>query len=192
MNAIRHINWVDIFCVILLIRVLYIAFKSGFVLEFFKLIGTVLAVYLSMHYCVSWAELFIRPFGIPNRNVLNISTFIAFVVLALLGYLIGFLLRILFSKMLKVEAHPVLNKWGGIVCGVVRSVLVTSLVVFTVTLSSMAYVHRKVAVSYIADKIVTVSPAAYRIIWKGLMHKLMPHERMNLVIMETSSKALMP
>ena len=51
-DSLKQINWVDIFAVILLIRVCYISIKTGFLTEIFKLLGTVCAILLACHYYV--------------------------------------------------------------------------------------------------------------------------------------------
>ena len=188
----RHVNWIDILCVILFIRILYVAFKNGFIPEFFKLLGTIAAIYLAMHYCAYWAGLITRFTGQKNSEALLGSMFAAFVVLSCLGYVIGFLLRIVFSKMLTIEAHPALDKWGGIVCGVTRALLLTGLVIFALTIAPSVYLHRKVAVSYVGSKVVNAAPLAYRVIWDGVMSKLMQRERVNTTVLEASRSALIP
>ena len=49
-EIIKQFNWVDIFVIILSVRVLYIAVKNGLPVELFKLLGTIAAIYLSLHY----------------------------------------------------------------------------------------------------------------------------------------------
>ncbi len=50
LNIIKQLNWVDIFVLIVLLRTAYISRKAGLPREFFKLLGTVLAIYLSLHF----------------------------------------------------------------------------------------------------------------------------------------------
>lgn len=49
-SIIKAINWVDVCLLILLLRICYIALKNGFVHEVFKLLATVAALYISLHY----------------------------------------------------------------------------------------------------------------------------------------------
>ena len=49
----KGLNWVDVFVVILLIRITYIAVKTGLSVEVFKSLGTVCAVYLALHYYIN-------------------------------------------------------------------------------------------------------------------------------------------
>lgn len=46
----RQLNAADIVFIIIVFRILYIAFENGFVVECFKLTGIVLATYIGLHY----------------------------------------------------------------------------------------------------------------------------------------------
>ena len=50
LDIIRQFNWFDVAIIILFIRICYIAFRSEFPVELFKLAGIICAIYISMHY----------------------------------------------------------------------------------------------------------------------------------------------
>ncbi len=47
---VKSINWVDVALLALFVRVIFISVKSGFVTEVFKILATVAAVFVSLHY----------------------------------------------------------------------------------------------------------------------------------------------
>src|SRR4051812_18706090 len=46
----KSINWVDIGLLFLLVRIIFIGVKNGFITEFFKFLGVLTAVFVSLHY----------------------------------------------------------------------------------------------------------------------------------------------
>ena len=49
-HLIKSINWIDVGLAVLLIRMIFVGVKNGFVSEFFKFLGVVVAVFVSLHY----------------------------------------------------------------------------------------------------------------------------------------------
>ena len=49
-HLIKSINWIDAALVFLFIRIVFVGVKNGFISEFFKSLGVVVAVFISFHY----------------------------------------------------------------------------------------------------------------------------------------------
>ena len=49
-HLIKSINWIDVALAFLFIRMIFIGVKNGFISEFFKFLGVVTAVFVSLHY----------------------------------------------------------------------------------------------------------------------------------------------
>ncbi len=49
-HLIKSINWIDAALVFLFIRMIFVGVKNGFISEFFKSLGVVAAVFVSLHY----------------------------------------------------------------------------------------------------------------------------------------------
>jgi len=180
-DIIRRINWVDLFVIIALFRVLYIASENGLPIEFFKLLGSVFALYLSLHY-YSAAGAFLQErlyLTIIPRDFLD---FISFVLLAIAGYLIFVVLRNLFSKNIVMEAVPNLNRWGAFLLGLFRGLLLLSVFTFILLVCNIDYFKQGVSDSYFGAKIVHIAPAAYKAIWNGLTSKFMSQEKYNAAV----------
>ena len=57
-HLIKSINWIDVALVFLFIRMIFVGVKNGFISEFFKSLGVVAAVFVSLHYysfLAAWA-----------------------------------------------------------------------------------------------------------------------------------------
>jgi uncharacterized membrane protein required for colicin V production len=183
LNILGQFNWVDIVVVILLFRIGYIAIKSGLSVEIFKLLGTILAIYTSLHYYTIASD-FIRGF-ISNKEIpLEFLDFLCFLVLAIFTYLVFVLLRSILYRFLRMEAAPRLNKWGGLVLGLIRGFLVIGLIVFLLVISSIGYLKNSVGNSYLGKRFFKVAPATYSWLWDSIMSKFMGGEKLNKTVLE--------
>lgn len=183
LDILRQFNWVDIFLVILILRICYVATKFGLSAEIFKLAGTILAIYLSLHYYTVSSDWIKQRFGAENIP-LEFLDFLIFLGLNIVGYLTFVLLRNLFYRFIKMEAMPGLNKWGGLVFGIARGSLTVSLVIFMLAISSIGYFKNSVHNSYSGSRIFKIAPATYSVVWNNLMSKFMPQEKFNNTILE--------
>ena len=185
LESIKKFNWVDILIIILLLRVCYIAFKSGFLSELFKFLGTVSAIYLSLHYYTGLADSLFKnqPF-LKDRMPLGFMDFLCFVFLALAGYLIFVFLRIGLLKVMKMEAVPLLHKWGGLCIGVGRAMILTGLIVFMLAISSVGYFKRSVRDSFMGKDFFEIPVTTYSFLWDSLTSKFMTAEKFNKNIPE--------
>lgn len=185
LEVLRQLNWVDIFCLILLLRMFYISGKSGFAPELFKFFGTVLAIYLSLHYYVIFSDYLGERLGVNNIPLEHMAALIS-VLLALLGYLFFALLRRLFNRFLTMEAVAGLNKWGGILLGLLRGVCLASLVLFIMAASGVDYLRQSAARAYCGKYIIRVAPDIYSGLWSGVVSKFRTQEKFNKAILDIS------
>lgn len=184
-NTIKQLNWVDIFVLILFFRILYIAFSKGIVVEFFKLLGTLLALYLTLHYYSTWARLASDRLGLQSVP-LSVLEFTCFISLAFIGYGIFIFARFAIGKYVQTETLPTLDKWGGLVLGLGRSVILLAVFMFIFATTSFVYLKTSVEKSYLGSRIFYVGPSVYATMWNGLMSKLSPGEQFNKSVDEVS------
>ncbi len=181
MDIVKQFNWVDIFVIIILIRICYVSMKSGFSAEVFKLPGTVLAIYLAFHYYIGLGDI-VRKYVSEEMVPLEFIDFICFVLLVLLGYLLFLILREAFSRFLKLEAVPLVNRWGGLVLGAGRGILLAGLVIFMLFISSADYFKESVKKSYSGTRLFKVAPLTYRVVLEDFIVKFFPDEKYNEVV----------
>ncbi len=181
----KQFNWVDVFAVILFFRVVYVALKNGLAIEFFKFLGTLAAIYLSLHYYTHLSDWVRQRLVFAKENVpLEFLDFVCFLILAIVGYLVFVLLRSIFNRFIKMEAVPNLNKWAGFLLGLARGYLFLGLVIFSLVISSIPYFKNSVQKSYSGKYLFKVAADTYASLWEGLVSKFMPQDKFNQTIRE--------
>lgn len=178
LNILKQFNWVDILFIILLLRICYVALKNGFPVELFKLLGTISAVYLALHYYIVFPDFIINSVGVRNIP-LEYLTFFSFILLAILGYLIFVLLSRVFLRFIHIEAVSNLNKWGGLILGIIRNSLFVSLVIFIFVIAPVGYFRNSVSNSYSGKRLLKIAPTAYAWMWNSIMSKFRTQEKLN-------------
>lgn len=186
-DTLKQINWIDILVVILILRIGYIALKKGLAVEFFKILGTISATYLSLHYYINLSDFIQNRIGLKSISSDFLNAF-SFSGLAILGYLIFMVLQKIFSRFVKMEAAPELNKWGGFILGIARAFLFTSLVIFILVISGVNYFKRSIKDSYSGRSLYKVAPLTYRSLWNGFFSKFMTNEKLNEAIFEVKKR----
>lgn len=137
MDIITKINWVDILIVIIIVRISYVALQDGLSHEIFPLIGTVLTAAISIHYYRDLA-LFIQNMVKLSIPILNM---LAFITLVIGVGLVFKLARALVDVLMKVTWHPLVEKSGGLVFGLLRASVVVSIVLTVMSLMPLSYLQ---------------------------------------------------
>lgn len=185
-SIIKAINWVDICVLVLLFRIVYIAFKNGVVHEIFKVFCTVAALYISLHYYKALAAGLRGLLKLRDDAFVSLDFFI-FLALVILIFVVFFFLRKIFSKALKVEIVPTINKWGSFIFGLARTLLAASLLMFMLVLSGVDFLSNGVQQSYSAKYIAGIAPAVYSSLWNGIFSKFFSGEKINDNVLEAQS-----
>ncbi|MDD5347340.1 MAG: CvpA family protein [Candidatus Omnitrophica bacterium] len=180
----RHFNWVDILVFLIFLRLVFVSLKEGLAVEFFKIIGALCAVYLALHYYYSIAGFVNVRSGskTPPGQFLQIA---AFCVLCTCGYGFFVLLRIVVFRFITAQINPVLSRWAGLCAGLVRSFLVSSMILFCLLLVRQAYFINSVHYSLSGSSIVYVAPTTYAWIWETFVSKFASREKSNAQVEET-------
>lgn len=159
MEVITKINWVDILAVILMLRISYVAFRDGLSHEIFPLIGSILIMALAIRYYTVLGSS-------VSRNMMNmpveLANFLSFLMLVIaLGFLVK-LLRIALDKIVKVQWHPIMEKFGGLAIGIVKAYIITGIVLMTLSLMPLSYLSRSIKDKSLTGKyILMAGPRIY-------------------------------
>ena len=136
MELITKINWVDVLVAILMLRISYVAFRDGLSHEIFPVLGSILIMVLAVHYYTVLGSFISRK--MMNMPV-ELANFLSFLILvAVLGFLVK-LLRIVLDKIVKVQWHPVMEKFGGLAVGIMKAYVITGIVLMTLSLMPLSY-----------------------------------------------------
>jgi len=159
MEIISRINWVDVLVAILMIRISYVAFRDGLSHEIFPFLGSIIIVVLSFRYY--------KPIGeYISNNLVNvpveISNFLSYLALVIVMGLLLRLLRVILDKIVKVEWHPLIEKFGGLALGVARAYIITGIVLTVLILMPLSYMQWSIRDKSITGKyILMAGPEIY-------------------------------
>ena len=179
MGYLKQVNWIDIFALIVLFRISYIAVKTGFPAEIFKLFGTVLAIYLSCHYYIKLSILLDNFLPAKSESAINFLNLLVFVALACLGYFIFVVIRVVFRQLIKMEAVSILNRWGAYIFGLIRWGLFTSLLFFIITLTNIGYLKDSLSDSLMGSQLIKLAPRVYSSLWNSIVSHFEDEKQFN-------------
>lgn len=188
-DLLKEINWVDIFAVILFIRLCFIATKYGFAVEFFKLLGILASLFVSLHYYTAISD-FVRARVQTQKMPLQFLDFLFFMILAILAYLLFVLVRSAFYRFIKLEAVSYLNKWGALILGILRSFLTLSLIMYMFVISSTGYLKSSVGDSFMGKRLFKIAPDTYAAIWNIFASKFLTAEKFNNTVLDVQGNFL--
>ena len=166
MELITKINWVDVLVAILMLRISYVAFRDGLSHEIFSFLGNVLVMVLSMHYYTALGSFI-------SRNMMNMSIELAnflsfFIIVIALGFLVR-LLRVSADKIVKVQWHPIVERFGGLAVGIMKAYVVTGIVLMTLSLMPLSYLAWSIKDKSLTGKyILRAAPEIYDRVGKFL------------------------
>lgn len=183
-EIISQFNWIDILIIVIFVRICFVSLKTGFLVEIFKFLGMILAIYCSLHYYTFLSDFMAKGLGIKNTP-LEFLDFISAVILAALSYLFFLGIRVGFERFIKMETTPNISRAGGLVLGIARSFLLGSLIVFLLVISSVSYLKKSAAVSFSGRRMLDIAPGTYTWIWNNLASKFMGNEKFNDMVPKT-------
>jgi len=183
LEIVKQFNWLDVFILLFIVRMIYIGARTGFFIELFKLVGIVFTIYISFHYYTLLGD-FVKDRYAPETVPIDFLDFFIFVFLAVAVYLIFVLLRNVVFHFIKMETVPLLSKWGGLFLGILRGVFTISLIIYVFAISCMPYLITSAQRSYLGPRLLNISVTTYTRIWDGTMSKFNLNEKINNVVLE--------
>jgi uncharacterized membrane protein required for colicin V production len=170
------INWIDVAMLVLLIRIVFIGVKTGFVTELFKLFGVFIALFAGLHYYTPLAVFTTKK---TNWSV-DILQCVFFVLLVCLAVLLIKYLRDGFLMVFKFETtHAGVNQWGSGILSVVRAFLLVSLVLFGILLSRIEWLQKQTFTSISHRLALKAAPNTYGFVFNNFVGKVFTTEKFN-------------
>lgn len=159
MELLTRINWVDLLVVIVILRISYVAFQEGLSHEIFPLFGAVFTISLTLHYYIKIAAYISNGL---KWMPLTVSGFLSFVALIIgIGFIFK-ILKILLDKIIKVTWHPLIEKFGGLFVGALRSLLAASIILLIIAHVPLSYLQWSVKDRSLTGKyFLGIAPAVY-------------------------------
>lgn len=180
-ETLTKFNWVDIVIICLVLTTVYKGSRKGFIIEMFKLLGLLAAIYASLHYFSVASDFLLGV--LPSLGVV-FTDFACFLGLSFAGYLAITALRSIFCRLIKMEAVSGLDKWGGFALGFLRGILLASMLVIIFYLSANTYLKTSAKKSYLGSRLSTIDVQVYEGIFNGVVSRFTTTETINKNINE--------
>ncbi|MFH1995741.1 MAG: CvpA family protein [Candidatus Omnitrophota bacterium] len=149
MNLIQRVSWVDVFALILLLRIVYGAYHRGLSRDFFSLTGSILNVAISLRYYSSIGGLASDFIPGISEHILKLAAFVLLVIM------IGVILKITFfilEKSVKIHLNNTVEGLGGAVSGILRGSITISIIFCIMALVPIPYMQRSIAFDSLTGK----------------------------------------
>jgi uncharacterized membrane protein required for colicin V production len=175
-HLIKSINWIDVALFFLFVRMIFVGVKNGFISEFFKSLGVVASVFISLHFYSFLAAWLARK--------TNISwDYWELVIFALLWFAVSFFFKFFRDGILllfKVETnHQGFDKYAAGVVAVGRGILVCSMTIFLLLLTYNGSLTRMTVHSYSYKIAGRAAVGTYSFLYRNLVDKLFAGEHYN-------------
>lgn len=184
-DILASFNWLDLLMIIVMIGVVFRGTVQGFVVELFRMIGTVFATVVVLHYYVRGAESLTGLAPLPEK----IAEIFCFILIWVSTILIFKLIREGWLLVLKSEAKSGFSQWLGGFVAVVRCAFICGLLFFFIFLvgnrTLNIFAKKSVTGFYLLD----LSPRVYKAAYDGILIKFFPEEAFNEKALETIKKA---
>ena len=175
-SFVKNINWVDVGLFVLCARVILISVKTGFVVEVFKFLGVLGALFVSLHYyavCAAWAVRKI-PLSPESWQFLMFTGLCGVIILAFKFLRDGILL------LFKVQTtHQGFDKYAAGFLGAGRAIFLSTLVIFALLLLRHEYIHRQTVLSKGYQITAKAGPNTYSFLYHQVIGKLFEGEKFN-------------
>ncbi len=165
----KSINWIDVAMAVVFFWIILRGVKGGFLSEFFKLLGTLTAVFVSLHYFTVLA----LKASTKTGTGLACWEFAVFAVLWISITVIFKFFRLGILLLFKVETnHEGFDKYAAGVLAVARGLLVCSLALYLVLLTNNGFLTRMTLHSYSFKITGRAAVNTYTFIYNELVGKL--------------------
>lgn len=172
---ISNFNWIDIFILAVFCRIVFLGMHSNLLSEIFSLLGAAVALFITMHYYIRFADFLHNMVFVP----LMIADVFAFIILWLTVDVLFKIIGAGWKLMIRTEVHPLVNQWGGVVLGSARAAVVCSMIFAMFIITGSHYVLQMVDRTLTGKVLIDLAPKVYTSILDGVMVKYFPDEPMN-------------
>jgi uncharacterized membrane protein required for colicin V production len=181
MHFIHSLNWVDIVVLGLAIRIIFIGMQTGIMSEFMKVLGLIVALFVSFQYYIIVGG-FIKLGGKIPDGFFIAAGFL--VIWGVVTVVFKFLRQGLFA-LFTVQTITALDKWGGVLLAVGRFILTASMVMFVFLVTGNEYLQTKTADAFSRPYFVDVAPRLYKGLSDKFVSRVAPDLKYNSAVRDT-------
>ncbi len=176
MDFITGINWIDILLVCVCARAVFIGFKTGFITEFFKTTGLLFSIFVTLNYYTTLTVLFAAQVTLFELPMVAILMFLA--LWGVTTYVFK-LVREGLMMVFSVQAHPAVDRVGGLFLSCLRGVVVCGMVFYALLLSYSPDILRMAQSSWSRQVVSYLPTGIYAGIFNGFVVKFFPGEKIS-------------
>lgn len=170
-----NFNWIDILIAIIIVKIIYSGIKSNILVEFLALLGIVIANFVTVHYYIRFSNFLHEKLFVPE----TVQDFFAFLLIWVTIYVVFKLIINGWTLIIKAQAYPTVDQWGGAIFSFVRSLFVTGLMLMLFVVSGNEYFKKISRQSFSGFYLLDFSPKMYRYCYENLVVKFFPDEQLN-------------
>ncbi len=185
-NILGSINWVDLLMLAIVIRMVYSGWQGGIVIGLFKLLATLFAVFITLHYFVEVGKFFV--FRLHFSKIL--AETVAFCLLWLVITLVFVIVRDGLVAIFKLRSGGDLDHWGGAVVALFRSLLVCSMTFVLVYVWKADYFVKLARNSLTAPSLEGMAPDLYQWTFEKVCEPFFAGEKLNRRVLKLRSTEL--
>ncbi len=183
-EILSQINWVDVLSICILLRCIWKGAAKGIFIEFFKLLGMFFAIFFSIHYYLKLAVI-LRDRGHVPVSICEIA---AFVLIWIVTLIVFNGIRSLVSLWISGEELNFLSRFGGVLLGALRSVLVAGLTIILLLVPGKEMLSKNVQNSYSGWRLSQVPLQIYSFGFENIVKTYFPLEQNAMDSLHSSSR----
>lgn len=187
-DVLLRINWVDILIAVIFVRLLLNAVRNGIAIELFKLCGTLLAFFISLHYFASLTDVSVKAFGIKSNIEMVDQMSLVFLAAVSYGAILGVRFALIRTTK-RPEEIDTPEQLASACVAVARAILVSALVIFGTMVTRVDYFEKEVKTSFVGPSMLSVSSKLYESIWDTVWSKASGNEKPNNLVFKIAGSA---
>lgn len=149
-------KFIDIFFIILWLKIAHTAVSGGLLREFIENIGVVISSLFAFHYYPYLKEVLFEKFTFINEPY---KFFLSFAAIFFLGIFIFFWVRRIFAALFESKEFPRWQRWLSFLLGNFRFLLLSSLIIFS--LSGFSFYNKNIKESLSFKAVYKIAPFVY-------------------------------
>jgi len=174
-------NWIDLFSLIILIRIGYISFKNGLFIEIIKILATLVSVVLGLHFFIRAGSFIKACLFLPGWLAKEIALLFIFLV----SFLVFYSLRVFVFKVMTTKFATEVDKAGAIIVGLGRGFLTVSMILVMLNILPGRYIQKSLwRHSLTGPTIIKVAPVTYKYLFR-----FVPHGVVNNILTKKGEKS---
>ena len=190
MEVIFKAEFIDLFFLILCLRVIYISISRGLISENFKIAGILFSSFFAFQYFAFLGDVLQNKVFFLNVEYLHLASFI---LIFFATYTVFGLVRLIVTLLCRKRESSIGKNWLLLCMGVFRAIFLSSVIIFVLCLSPLDSKHFRNSISFnlfsdVAPNIYFISLGTYNLINPEAVLNSKVEEYVNLKSLDKKAK----